>query len=918
MKKKNLLRRVFNGMLASMIGVLCVPSSDLSQVYAADQCDQGTQDGLDWELWNQNYQGTSKMQLTGNGGFIAEWSGIENYLARTGKKWASNSPTWESVGDIRLSYDADYRPNGNSYLAVYGWTRNSLVEYYIIENFGTWRPPGGQGQVGTITVNGHIYDVYKAMRYNQPSIDGPATFPQYFSVRRDGDKSSKGTIDISEHFKQWEKLGLDMGSQLYEVSLVVEGYQSSGYAEVKQNYITLGGTPLNAKGGQHNDGSISSDPSTPSTPSTPTVEPDANGNYFYDTFESGAGDWVGRGSASVTTNSKNYVAGNKSLYVSGRTDNWNGCEIPLDSSAFVAGGTYSFSTGVLQRSGSAVDMKMTLQYTDSSGTEQYDQVATASAASGTWTKLENTSYTIPSGASNLRLYVEAPDSLTDFYIDEAKGSKEGVKSSVTNGSGTVEEGNSTPPTTPSTSSGDSYVGKFGSLFKVGTSVSPNELNSGASFIKKHFNSITPENELKPDAILDQQACQQRGNNVNTQVNLSRAAQTLKFCEQNGIGVRGHTFVWYSQTPSWFFKENFSDNGAYVSKDIMNQRLESFIKNTFEALKSQYPNLNVYQYDVCNELFLNDGGGLRKTYYTENSGASDWAKVYGENNDEFIVNAFTYARKYAPAGCKLYINDYNEYIPAKTNDIYNMAMKLKELGVIDGIGMQSHLATNYPSAQEYRVGLEKFLSTGLEVSITELDITESSYNSQAQADLYEAVFQMAVDNAAQIPSFTLWGTHDSISWRRENTPLPFGSNYTPKKAFEQIMSIQVNPDPVTTTPVATTTTITTTKKVTTTTTTTTKKITTTTTKKATTTTKPTTTTTAPVKPTMAGDANCDGSINISDAVLIKCYIVNPGKYNIPAQGIANADVIGNGNGINAQDAIAIQKYILRIVTALPIN
>ena len=432
MKKKSFLGRVFNGMLASMVGVMCVPASTSLEVTAADQCDQGTQDGLDWELWNQNYQGTSKMTLTGNGGFIAEWSGIENYLARTGKKWASNSPTWESVGDIKLSYDADYRPNGNSYLAVYGWTRNSLVEYYIIENFGTWRPPGGQGQVGTITVNGHIYDVYKAMRYNQPSIDGTATFPQYFSVRRDGDKSSKGVIDISEHFKQWEKLGLDMGSQLYEVSLVVEGYQSSGYAEVKQNYITLGGKPLNAKGGQHNDGSISDDPgtTTPTIPSEPTVDPDANGYYFHNTFESSTEDWEARGSSSVAQTTKQAYAGKGSLYVTDRAETWNGAAIPLDSSAFVPGKTYSFSAMAMQNSLASEPLKLTLQYTDSTGTEQYDTVAEADGSKGVWTKLENTKYTIPSGASNLLLYVETANELVNFFVDEAFGAVEGTSQTV--------------------------------------------------------------------------------------------------------------------------------------------------------------------------------------------------------------------------------------------------------------------------------------------------------------------------------------------------------------------------------------------------------------------------------------------------------------------------------------------------------
>ncbi len=425
MKKKSFLSRVFNGMLASMVGVLCVPTSASIEVSAADQCDQGTQDGLDWELWNQNYQGTSKMQLTGNGGFIAEWSGIENYLARTGKKWASNSPTWESVGDIRLSYDADYRPNGNSYLAVYGWTRNSLVEYYIIENFGTWRPPGGQGQVGTITVNGHIYDVYKAMRYNQPSIDGTATFPQYFSVRRDGDKSSKGTIDISEHFKQWEKLGLDMGSQLYEVSLVVEGYQSSGYAEVKQNYITLGGKALNAKGGQHND---EDDPIPTDPPTQP--DPDSNGYYFHSTFESSTDDWEARGSSSVAQTNKQAYAGQGSLYVTDRAETWNGAAIPLSTSTFIPGSTYSFSALAMQNSLASEPMKLTLQYTDSTGTEQYDTVAEADGVKGVWTKLENTKYTIPSGASNMILYVETTNELVNFFVDEAIGAVEGTSQNV--------------------------------------------------------------------------------------------------------------------------------------------------------------------------------------------------------------------------------------------------------------------------------------------------------------------------------------------------------------------------------------------------------------------------------------------------------------------------------------------------------
>ena len=164
--------------------------------------------------------------------------------------------------------------------------------------------------------------------------------------------------------------------------------------------------------------------------------------------------------------------------------------------------------------------------------------------------------------------------------------------------------------------------------------------------------------------------------------------------------------------------------------------------------------------------------------------SKWVQVYGD--DSFVINAFTYARKYAPSGCKLYLNDYNEYIPAKTNDLVSMATKLKQLGVIDGIGMQSHLDVGYPSASVYATALEKFLATGLEVQITELDITTNNFD--AQASLYKEIFSLAVKHADKIPAVTVWGTHDSISWRSSQNPLLFGANYSPKKAYEAVMQV----------------------------------------------------------------------------------------------------------------------------------
>ena len=117
----------------------------------------------------------------------------------------------------------------------------------------------------------------------------------------------------------------------------------------------------------------------------------------------------------------------------------------------------------------------------------------------------------------------------------------------------------------------------------------------------------------------------------------------------------------------------------------------------------------------------------------------------------------------------------------------MATKLKQKGVIDGIGMQSHLGVSFPSAQMYASALDKFASTGLEVQITELDINQEG-NEQAQASLYKEVFSAAVKHANQIPAVTLWGTHDAVSWIKDKNPLPFGTNYELKKAYYSIMQV----------------------------------------------------------------------------------------------------------------------------------
>src|SRR6185503_1993493 len=166
--------------------------------------------GYTYEYWKD--QGTGCLVNTSNG-FSVNWSNINNLLGRKGLRPGSTNQI--------VTYQANYLPNGNSYLCVYGWTQNPLVEYYIVDSWGSWRPPGGTAMGSAVASDGGTYDVYRTQRVNQPSIEGTKTFYQYWSVRTE--KRASGTITVANHFNAWASRGMNMGS-LYEVSMTVEGY----------------------------------------------------------------------------------------------------------------------------------------------------------------------------------------------------------------------------------------------------------------------------------------------------------------------------------------------------------------------------------------------------------------------------------------------------------------------------------------------------------------------------------------------------------------------------------------------------------------------------------------------------------------------------------------------------------------------
>jgi endo-1,4-beta-xylanase len=187
----------------------------------------GTYDGYYYELWKDS-GGYAKMIVKTGGRYYCEWSGINNVLFRTGKKYGKR---WDQLGNITVTYAANYQPNGNSYLCIYGWSRSPLVEFYIVESWGSWRPPGAT-KIATVTIDGGTYDIYKTTRYNAPSIEGTKTFNQYWSVRTS--KRTSGTVSVSQHFRAWVNRGLSLGT-IDQITLCVEGYQSSGKADVTRN-----------------------------------------------------------------------------------------------------------------------------------------------------------------------------------------------------------------------------------------------------------------------------------------------------------------------------------------------------------------------------------------------------------------------------------------------------------------------------------------------------------------------------------------------------------------------------------------------------------------------------------------------------------------------------------------------------------
>ncbi|MCF8378047.1 MAG: endo-1,4-beta-xylanase [Bacteroidales bacterium] len=338
---------------------------------------------------------------------------------------------------------------------------------------------------------------------------------------------------------------------------------------------------------------------------------------------------------------------------------------------------------------------------------------------------------------------------------------------------------------------------FKNNFMLGVAINSDVINgtdsSSLNLVSKQFNQITAENAMKPMFIQPKEG----------EFHFEMADKLVEFGEKNSMFIVGHTLIWHSQTPDWFFED---EEGNEVTRDILLKRMESHISTYVGRYKGK-----VKGWDVVNEA-VSDEGGLRKT---------KWYTIIGE---DYIQKAFEFAYEADP-DAELYYNDYSLDKAQKRNDVVALIKNLQDKGVkISAVGMQGHYDLEEPAIEEVEKSILAFSELGVKVMITELDVSalpvpenfrsaevsvsiemKEKLNPYTQglpdsvqntlAERYEDLFRLFVKHSDKITRVTFWGVNDKVSWKnnfpvrgRTDYPLLFDRENNPKKAFYEVNSI----------------------------------------------------------------------------------------------------------------------------------
>ncbi len=215
-------QKMFRSLLLAL-SIACV-SPAKSQTLTSPQT--GDHGGYFYSFWTEGV-GDVSFTLGANGNYQSRWTNIGNWVGGKG---------WRTGGPKVIEYTGTYFANGTSYLALYGWTRNPLIEYYIVDNWVNYNPSTGATRLGSVNSDGGVYDIYKTRRIEKPSIIGTATFDQYWSIRRT--RRIGGVINTKNHFDAWARFGLQLGTFDYMV-MGTEGYQSSGSSNITVREVVV-------------------------------------------------------------------------------------------------------------------------------------------------------------------------------------------------------------------------------------------------------------------------------------------------------------------------------------------------------------------------------------------------------------------------------------------------------------------------------------------------------------------------------------------------------------------------------------------------------------------------------------------------------------------------------------------------------